>query len=147
MVETRFGWEHTAERFEAAYRRALANKRCRAIRFRGSPMTSPAARKPGLSVFFPAYNDSGTIASLVISALRTARTLTPDFEVIVVNDGSADATARDPRRAGPHLPAGPRRPPPDRIAATAARCAAASRRRPATWCSTPTATRSTIPPR
>ena len=56
-------------------------------------MTSPAARKPGLSVFFPAYNDSGTIASLVISALRTARTLTPDFEVIVVNDGSADATA------------------------------------------------------
>jgi len=56
-------------------------------------MTPPAARKPGLSVFFPAYNDSGTIASLVISALRTARTLTPDFEVIVVNDGSADATA------------------------------------------------------
>ena len=56
-------------------------------------MTSPAARKPGLSVFFPAYNDSGTIASLVISALRTARTLTSDYEVIVVNDGSADATA------------------------------------------------------
>jgi len=44
-------------------------------------------------VFFPAYNDSGTIASLVISALRTARTLTSDYEVIVVNDGSADATA------------------------------------------------------
>src|SRR6185436_13841948 len=47
----------------------------------------------GLSVFFPAYNDSGTIASLVITALRTARKLTPDFEVIVVNDGSADDTA------------------------------------------------------
>ena len=56
-------------------------------------MTSPATRKPGLSVFFPAYNDSGTIASLVISALRAARKLTSDFEVIVVNDGSADATA------------------------------------------------------
>ena len=26
MVETRFGWGHTAERFEAAYRRAVANK-------------------------------------------------------------------------------------------------------------------------
>jgi glycosyltransferase involved in cell wall biosynthesis len=26
MVETRFGWGRTAERFEAAYRRALANK-------------------------------------------------------------------------------------------------------------------------
>jgi glycosyltransferase involved in cell wall biosynthesis len=56
-------------------------------------MQPPAARKPGLSVFFPAYNDSGTIASLVIAAIRTARKLTPDFEVIVVNDGSADATA------------------------------------------------------
>lgn len=47
----------------------------------------------GLSVFFPAYNDSGTIASLVIQAVRTARRLTPDYEVIVVNDGSADGTA------------------------------------------------------
>jgi glycosyltransferase involved in cell wall biosynthesis len=47
----------------------------------------------GLSVFFPAYNDSGTIASLVITALRTARKLTPNHEVIVVNDGSADGTA------------------------------------------------------
>ena len=56
-------------------------------------MTIPEARKPGLSVFFPAYNDSGTIASLVIAALGAARKLTPDFEVIIVNDGSADATA------------------------------------------------------
>ena len=47
----------------------------------------------GLSIFFPAYNDSGTIASLVITALQTARTLTPDYEVIVVNDGSKDRTA------------------------------------------------------
>jgi glycosyltransferase involved in cell wall biosynthesis len=57
-------------------------------------MPSPAIRKPGLSVFFPAYNDSGTIASLVITAIQTARRLTPDFEIIIVNDGSADATAR-----------------------------------------------------
>jgi len=53
-------------------------------------MTSDPA--PGLSVFFPAYNDSGTIASLVISAVRAASTLTPDYEVIVVNDGSQDDT-------------------------------------------------------
>lgn len=52
-----------------------------------------AAPKPlGLSVFFPAYNDGGTIASLVISALTAARSLTADFEVIVVNDGSQDHT-------------------------------------------------------
>jgi glycosyltransferase involved in cell wall biosynthesis len=57
-------------------------------------MPPPAKRNPGLSVFFPAYNDGGTIASLVISARQTARALTPDFEVIVVNDGSTDDTAR-----------------------------------------------------
>jgi glycosyltransferase involved in cell wall biosynthesis len=54
----------------------------------------PAMRNPGLSVFFPAYNDSGTIASLVIAALQAARSLTSDFEIIIVNDGSADTTAQ-----------------------------------------------------
>lgn len=53
----------------------------------------PASTSAGLSVFFPAYNDSGTIASMVIRAVRAASELTPDYEVIVVNDGSADATA------------------------------------------------------
>jgi glycosyltransferase involved in cell wall biosynthesis len=53
-----------------------------------------ARAKPGLTVFFPAYNDSGTIASLVITALQAARDLTSDFEIIIVNDGSADATAQ-----------------------------------------------------
>ncbi len=53
-----------------------------------------SARVPGLSVFFPAYNDSGTITSMVVIALKTARELTPDYEVIVVNDGSDDATPR-----------------------------------------------------
>jgi len=54
----------------------------------------PAPRPPSLSVFFPAYNDGGTIASLVIAAIHAARALTPDFEVIVVNDGSQDHTAQ-----------------------------------------------------
>jgi glycosyltransferase involved in cell wall biosynthesis len=49
---------------------------------------------PGLSVFFPAYNDAGTIASLVITAVQVAGALTPDFEVIVVNDCSQDDTPR-----------------------------------------------------
>jgi len=51
-----------------------------------------STRLPSLSVFFPAYNDSGTIASMVVQAVMTARTLTPDYEVIVVNDGSPDQT-------------------------------------------------------
>jgi glycosyltransferase involved in cell wall biosynthesis len=53
---------------------------------------SPAGKPAGLSVFFPAYNDSGTIASMVIRAVQAASELTPDYEVIVVNDGSQDAT-------------------------------------------------------
>jgi glycosyltransferase involved in cell wall biosynthesis len=53
---------------------------------------TPPPRPIGLSIFFPAYNDAGTIASLVITARRSAQRLTPDFEIIVVNDGSADAT-------------------------------------------------------
>jgi glycosyltransferase involved in cell wall biosynthesis len=55
---------------------------------------SRVAAMPGLSVFFPAYNDAGTIASLVITSVKVAATLTGDFEVIVVNDGSKDDTGR-----------------------------------------------------
>ncbi len=40
--------------------------------------------------FFPAYNDSGTIASMVVVADMTLRQLTDDYEIIVVNDGSPD---------------------------------------------------------
>ena len=57
-------------------------------------MSQASPGKPhGLSFFFPAYNDGGTIASLVIRVVQAASRLTPDFEVIVVNDGSADDTA------------------------------------------------------
>jgi glycosyltransferase involved in cell wall biosynthesis len=56
-------------------------------------MTTPPA-SPGLSIFFPAYNDAGTIASLVIRSVQVAATLTADYEVIVVNDGSQDDTPR-----------------------------------------------------
>jgi glycosyltransferase involved in cell wall biosynthesis len=49
---------------------------------------------PGLSVFFPAYNDGGTIASLVITSIKVAATLTDDFEIIVINDCSEDDTAK-----------------------------------------------------
>ncbi len=48
--------------------------------------------RPSISAFFPAYNDGGTIASMVLSALLTLQEITDDYEVIVVNDGSADYT-------------------------------------------------------
>jgi glycosyltransferase involved in cell wall biosynthesis len=48
--------------------------------------------KNGISAFFPAYNDGGTIASMVLSAILVLEKLTDDYEVIVVNDGSRDYT-------------------------------------------------------
>lgn len=53
----------------------------------------PAPDAPSISVFFPAYNDGGTIASMVIAALHTCAKLTTDYEVIVGNDASTDYTA------------------------------------------------------
>jgi len=49
---------------------------------------------PSLSIVFPAYNDAGTIASMVVTGMATARSLTDDYEVVVVNDGSRDHTAQ-----------------------------------------------------
>ncbi len=43
-----------------------------------------------LSIFFPCYNDGYTIGSMVIQARITAKKLTNDFEIIVVDDGSTD---------------------------------------------------------
>ncbi|MGB9722583.1 MAG: glycosyltransferase family 2 protein [Chloroflexia bacterium] len=47
-------------------------------------------RKLSISAFFPCYNDGGTIASMVLSALVTLRQLTDDYEVIVVDDAGKD---------------------------------------------------------
>lgn len=51
-------------------------------------------RLSSLSACFPAYNDGGTIASMVLAALLTLPTLTDDYEVIVGNDCSEDYTAQ-----------------------------------------------------
>ena len=44
----------------------------------------------GLTIFFPCYNDAGTICSLVSAADIVAREYTEDYEIIVVDDGSTD---------------------------------------------------------
>jgi glycosyltransferase involved in cell wall biosynthesis len=45
-----------------------------------------------ISAVFPAYNDAGTIPSMVLTSLIALRQVTDDYEVIVTNDGSKDAT-------------------------------------------------------
>jgi glycosyltransferase involved in cell wall biosynthesis len=60
--------------------------------------------KPSLSIFFPAYNDAGTIASLALVAHMAARELTDDYEVIVVEDGSPDHTGALLDEMAKHFP-------------------------------------------
>ena len=43
-----------------------------------------------LSVFFPCYNDAGTIGSLVAAANTVASEYTDDYEILVIDDGSSD---------------------------------------------------------
>ena len=46
-----------------------------------------------MSVFFPAYNDAPSLPKLVETTFEVLCPRVPDFEVIVVNDGSYDNTA------------------------------------------------------
>ncbi len=47
-----------------------------------------------LSACFPAYNDAGTIPTMIIRALQTLPAVADDYEVVVINDGSTDDTGR-----------------------------------------------------
>ncbi len=53
----------------------------------------PDMKLPSLTVFFPCYNDAGTIPTMILRALQTLPQLTDDYEVIVINDGSQDDSA------------------------------------------------------
>lgn len=46
--------------------------------------------RPSISVFFPCYNDAGTIGILVKKATEILKREKLDFEVIVIDDGSTD---------------------------------------------------------
>jgi len=48
----------------------------------------------GISVIFPAYNEDMNIASAMERALDAMRGLGRDFEIIIVNDRSTDATGK-----------------------------------------------------
>jgi len=49
-------------------------------------------RLPALSYFFPAHNEAANLRGLVEEALATLPALADTFEIIVVDDGSKDAT-------------------------------------------------------
>lgn len=56
--------------------------------------TRPARNRiSSLSAVFPAYNDAGTIPSMILASLIALRQVTNDYEIIVTDDGSEDHTA------------------------------------------------------
>jgi glycosyltransferase involved in cell wall biosynthesis len=69
-------------------------------------MIAPSKSFGSISVFFPAFNDEQTIGELVRNALALLATVTDDYEVLVINDGSTDGTASlldDLSRKDPHV--------------------------------------------
>ncbi len=57
-----------------------------------SASASTVARLPQLSYFFPAHNEEANLRGLVTEALGTLPDLAERFEIIIVDDGSRDAT-------------------------------------------------------
>ena len=51
-----------------------------------------SVRPSGISAVFPAFNDAGTIPSMVLTALMALRQVTDDYEIIVTDDGSSDGS-------------------------------------------------------
>src|SRR3989344_3386848 len=52
--------------------------------------TNKVKSKPTISVFFPCYNDEGSIGKLVNEASDVLKRVAKDWEIIVVDDGSTD---------------------------------------------------------
>ena len=57
-----------------------------------------------LSCVVPAHNEEGNLEAFLRALDATVRTLTPDYELIVVNDGSRDATHEIALRMAQELP-------------------------------------------
>jgi glycosyltransferase involved in cell wall biosynthesis len=53
-----------------------------------------SGRLARLSYFFPAHNEEANLAGLVAEALETLPALADTFEIVIVDDGSKDATGR-----------------------------------------------------
>ncbi len=62
------------------------------------------ANLKSISVFFPAYNNAGTIPTVIIRAFQTLAGVADEYEVIVVNDGSTDDTGQVLDEVAQHYP-------------------------------------------
>ena len=59
-----------------------------------APIPSSAVTLPGLSFVFPMYNEIGNIENCVTQALAIGQKITPNLEIIVVDDASTDGCGK-----------------------------------------------------
>lgn len=57
-----------------------------------SPASAEANLRPALSIIIPAYNEATTISDFLSAVKETVAPLVEQFELIVIDDGSRDAT-------------------------------------------------------
>ena len=55
-------------------------------------MVPQEGKPPSITVFFPCYNEQENVAKVAQEALEVLEGLHADYEIIIVNDGSADET-------------------------------------------------------
>lgn len=60
---------------------------------------------PGVSIFYPCYQDWGTMGSMVLLTIRTAERLGIDYDVTLIDDGSAEHTQDLLEEIKRHFPA------------------------------------------
>ena len=68
------------------------------------PLSSARVTPPTLSVVVPAYNEAGALASTLDMIARHLAALVPHYEIVVVDDGSRDATAQIAADCAERLP-------------------------------------------
>ncbi|MBI5620892.1 glycosyltransferase family 2 protein [Candidatus Gottesmanbacteria bacterium] len=60
--------------------------------------------KDGISIIMPAYNEAGNLERAVTSASAVCRKLHIPFEILIVNDGSSDATGDEAETIAKQFP-------------------------------------------
>jgi dolichol-phosphate mannosyltransferase len=69
-------------------------------------MQGSTAAWPSLSLVIPAYNEEAVIAQAIVEADDSLRTIVTEYEILIVDDGSLDATAavaRDTAKERPRV--------------------------------------------